>query len=76
LAGDDKYGDFTFNRDLHRAGLKRMFLHAARLRLPHPTSGVDLDLTAPLAAELSGFLARLDVNEKRDYGQTLPTDCL
>jgi 23S rRNA pseudouridine955/2504/2580 synthase len=76
LAGDDKYGDFGFNRDLQRAGLKRMFLHAARLRLPHPLTGTDVDLTVPLPAELASFLIRLDVNEKRNYGQALRTDCL
>jgi 23S rRNA pseudouridine955/2504/2580 synthase len=30
LAGDDKYGDFAWNRELAREGLKRMFLHARR----------------------------------------------
>lgn len=71
LAGDDKYGDFSLNRDLQKAGLKRMFLHAASLRLAHPLTGEVLDLTAPLPAELKGFLARLDANEKRDHGQAL-----
>ena len=28
LAGDDKYGDFAWNRLLAKEGLKRMFLHA------------------------------------------------
>ncbi|MGE5170692.1 MAG: RluA family pseudouridine synthase, partial [Rudaea sp.] len=28
LAGDDKYGDFAWNRELAGEGLKRMFLHA------------------------------------------------
>jgi 23S rRNA pseudouridine955/2504/2580 synthase len=39
IAGDDKYGDFELNRQLARAGLKRMFLHAWRLRLKHPVTG-------------------------------------
>ena len=30
LAGDDKYGDFAWNRTLVKQGLKRMFLHAHR----------------------------------------------
>ena len=29
--GDDKYGDFALNKQLGKAGLKRMFLHAAKL---------------------------------------------
>jgi 23S rRNA pseudouridine955/2504/2580 synthase len=76
VAGDDKYGDFGLNRNLQKAGLKRMFLHAKHLRLPHPLTGTEIELMAPLAAELASFLARLDGNEARDYGQTLRTDCL
>jgi len=71
LAGDDKYGDFPLNKDLQKAGLKRMFLHAARLRFDHPLSGEPLALEAPLPAELRDFLERLDANETRDYGQAL-----
>lgn len=56
LAGDDKYGDFAFNRDLAKgilgAPLKRMFLHAIHLRFPHPVSGEMLDIRAPLPDEL------------------------
>jgi len=59
LAGDDKYGDFTLNKSLEAEGLKRMFLHAARLRFAHPLSGEILELEAPLPAELRDFLARL-----------------
>lgn len=71
LAGDDKYGDFAFNRELQKAGLKRMFLHAAKLSLPHPLTREAIDLAAALPADLDGFLKRLDSNEKKDYGQTV-----
>lgn len=71
LAGDDKYGDFALNRDLQKAGLKRMFLHAASLRLPHPLNGEIIELAAELPAELKGFIARLEANETRDHGQAL-----
>jgi 23S rRNA pseudouridine955/2504/2580 synthase len=71
LAGDDKYGDFALNRDLQKAGLKRMFLHAATLRLAHPLTAEPLALTASLPAELSDFLRRLDGSEKREYGKAL-----
>lgn len=67
LAGDDKYGDFALNRDLQKAGLKRMFLHAARLSLPHPLSGASLAFEAPLPEELQTFVARLDAHEKREW---------
>ncbi|HTY98398.1 MAG TPA: pseudouridine synthase, partial [Rhodocyclaceae bacterium] len=71
IAGDDKYGDFSLNRDLQKAGLKRMFLHAARLSLPHPLTGHRLELSSPLPPDLTGFLARLDANETKDYGQEI-----
>ena len=36
LAGDDKYGDFAWNKALAKQGLKRMFLHAHRDPFAHP----------------------------------------
>jgi len=69
LAGDDKYGDFSTNRALQKAGLKRMFLHAQALRFAHPLSGELMSLVAPLPAELREFIARLDDNEKLDFGR-------
>jgi 23S rRNA pseudouridine955/2504/2580 synthase len=73
LAGDDKYGDFALNKDLQKAGLKRMFLHAAKLALPHPLSNAPLEFAAPLPADLAAFVKRLDANETREWsdGQTL-----
>lgn len=69
LAGDDKYGDYSLNKDLQKAGLKRMFLHAAKLALPHPLKGEPFAFEAPLPIELRRFLERLDANEKRDCGE-------
>lgn len=60
IAGDEKYGDFALNRDLQKHGLKRMFLHAASMRLPHPLSGEPLALSAPLPAELAQFIERIE----------------
>ena len=76
LAGDDKYGDFQLNKELQRLGLKRMFLHAAKLRLQHPLTDRLLELQAGLPPELAGFLVRLDENESREYGQALQIDHL
>lgn len=59
ILGDEKYGDFTLNRDLQKAGLKRMFLHAASMRLPHPLTGEKLDLAAVLPKELERFLKKI-----------------
>ena len=55
IAGDDKYGDFELNRQLTRSGLRRMFLHAWRLRLVHPISGQSMELHSELPAELQGW---------------------
>jgi 23S rRNA pseudouridine955/2504/2580 synthase len=52
---------------LQKTGLKRMFLHAARLALPHPLSAELLEFEAPLPADLRAFVARLDVKEKREW---------
>jgi 23S rRNA pseudouridine955/2504/2580 synthase len=56
IAGDDKYGDFELNKALHKRGLKRMFLHAWRLRFAHPQSGEPVALESPLPVELAAFL--------------------
>jgi 23S rRNA pseudouridine955/2504/2580 synthase len=40
-----------------------MFLHAARLDLPHPISGDLLALTLPLPTELQSFVEQLNTNE-------------
>jgi 23S rRNA pseudouridine955/2504/2580 synthase len=59
LAGDDKYGDFAWNRGLAREGLRRMFLHARRVTFAHPASGEPTTIEAPLPAELERFVANL-----------------
>ncbi|HEY5365477.1 MAG TPA: RluA family pseudouridine synthase [Casimicrobiaceae bacterium] len=59
LAGDDKYGDFAWNRELAKAGLKRMFLHAARLSLAHPLTGEPLAIHSPLPDDLARYLATI-----------------
>jgi 23S rRNA pseudouridine955/2504/2580 synthase len=59
IAGDDKYGDFALNKALAPKGLKRMFLHAWRMRFPHPVTGAPLSFEVPLPGELAGFVDRL-----------------
>lgn len=59
IAGDDKYGDFSLNRKLVGEGLKRMFLHAWRIRFPHPVTEQVLTIEAPLPVELDQFVSRL-----------------
>jgi len=64
IAGDDKYGDFSLNRELQKRGLKRMFLHAYKITITHPLSGEQLVLEAPLPNDLEIFLQRLDNDAK------------
>jgi 23S rRNA pseudouridine955/2504/2580 synthase len=64
LAGDDKYGDFAWNKELAKQGLKRMFLHAHRIRFAHPVDGRELTIDSPLAADLAQFVARQDAESK------------
>ncbi len=60
LAGDAKYGDFAWNRQLAREGLKRMFLHARQLSFRHPASGEAVAIASPLPEDISRFLSGLD----------------
>ncbi len=63
VAGDRRYGDFPWNRlARQRWGLDRMFLHAWKLELPHPSGGERLRLEAPLPAALAGVLSRLNLS--------------
>jgi len=50
VSGDSTYG---VAGDL---GLDRQFLHAHRLRLEHPFTGADVDLSSPLPADLAAAL--------------------
>lgn len=59
LAGDDKYGDFAWNRVLAREGLRRMFLHAHSIAFMHPLDNCRVRVEAPLPADLAGFLVAL-----------------
>lgn len=59
IAGDRRYGDPECNRRLRRAGLRRLFLHARRLRFTHPRTGRVITLASPLPAELGEVLGRL-----------------
>ncbi len=59
IAGDDKYGDAALNKEIRRQGLRRMFLHAAKLEMQHPLTGEPLALEAPLPEDLQQFLDKL-----------------
>jgi len=71
IVGDDKYGDFEFNKALARGGavpglrFEGMFLHARRLAFQHPASGERIELEAPLPAACDALLARLAAAAER-----------
>ncbi len=50
VCGDRSYGGHR------RYGLERQFLHAARLRFPHPLGGAIVDVTSELPADLAAAL--------------------
>jgi len=56
IAGDDKYGDFDWNKILQKQGLKRMFLHAWRLQFSHPATGKRVELKSNLPSELQLYV--------------------
>ena len=58
VLGDDKYGDFALNRELAKAGVRRLFLHAASLAFDHPSTGETLRLKSPLPADMHSFVER------------------
>ncbi len=65
IVGDDKYGDFAFNKALGRGQgapqcrFGRMFLHAKFLRFVHPATRAVIELVAPLPADCLSLLAVL-----------------
>ena len=64
LAGDEKYGDWEFNRTMKKTGLKRLFLHAETLSFEMPGTGKkgagkQINLTAQLPDELQQCLDTL-----------------
>ena len=66
ITGDEKYGDFAFNRQLQksepgRGALKRMFLHAWRLRFAHPASGEEVTVESPLPEACERFIESLQL---------------
>lgn len=56
IAGDDKYGDYEWNRNLTKMGHKRMFLHAWRLGFEHPHLKTPVQLVSDLPQELREML--------------------
>nr|CRH05667.1 Ribosomal large subunit pseudouridine synthase C [Candidatus Magnetococcus massalia] len=64
LAGDYKYGEKGFNQQMKSLGWNRLFLHASRLTLRHPSHGHSVELHAPLDEPLSDWLKALDGKDR------------
>jgi len=63
VAGDEKYGDRTFNGTLAALGLGRMFLHAHSVSFIWPRGG-EFSVNTPLPPELSRVIDALAVPVK------------
>ncbi len=56
VLGDDKYGDFELNKVLAKEGVKRLFLHAARLSFEHPLEKRKLKFDAKTPEDMKAFV--------------------
>jgi len=59
IAGDDRYGDDEFSAEMKQLGLNRLFLHAAHITFHHPVLETEMTVSAPLCAQLSNLLEKL-----------------
>ena len=64
IAGDRKYGDRDFNRQMQAMGLKRMFLHANRVSIVHPVSKQQVMFESELPADLTAVIKQLGSQEE------------
>ena len=60
IAGDEKYGDPKFNAVMRKQGLKRLFLHAARIEFFIESLNRTIRVQAPLDPALVKILQRLE----------------
>ncbi|MCW9024697.1 MAG: 23S rRNA pseudouridine(955/2504/2580) synthase RluC [Gammaproteobacteria bacterium] len=62
IAGDEKYGDDAFNKQMREHGLKRLFLHASKIVFKVTDSDDDIVVEAPLDEKLKKILNNLDID--------------
>jgi 23S rRNA pseudouridine955/2504/2580 synthase len=74
VAGDEKYGDEAFNRQLRAFGLARLFLHAHSISFEDPERQVPISVSAPLPPELHAVVDALTARAGRlkPAGDTVP----
>ncbi len=59
IACDDKYGDDTFDKQMRKLGLNRLFLHSASLKFFHPNTETDMRFEAPMDKSLKQTIESL-----------------
>ena len=59
IAGDEKYGDDRFNRQMREKGVKRLFLHSASISRQHFSDDAFNGVCAPMDEELTYVLSKL-----------------
>ncbi len=62
IAGDEKYGEKEFNKEMRKLGLKRLFLHAHFVEFTLPSTGQKISMSAPLDDDLEKFLENLTLS--------------
>ena len=67
ILGDEKYGDFSLNKNLSRTGLKRMALHAWRMAFKHPVTAEQLECIAPLPDGIANYIVAVDRQRTREF---------
>lgn len=63
IAGDRKFGSKLFNEEMRKFGLKRMFLHAHKIRMLHPVTEEFIEIECNLPSELTDVLSKLECGE-------------
>lgn len=61
IAGDEKYGDDAFNKQMRSLGLKRLFLHASKVVFKVTDQEDDVVVEAPLDDKLKKVLSNLGI---------------
>jgi len=73
VAGDEKYGDADFNRQMQGFALRRLFLHAHSVSFEDPDRQVTVSVSAPLPPELHAVVDALaGAGKTRPAGATRP----
>jgi 23S rRNA pseudouridine955/2504/2580 synthase len=67
LAGDEKYGDSDFNRQMRALGLRRLFLHAHYVAFTDTDRQRSVAVSAPMSTDLRNVIQQLEV--RPDTGQ-------